>query len=98
MNFQVWGKHEDLLGFEIGVAWTETIEDAAPPSANVRITWQLMFHLDRKAASWPNHPERHIQFTSSPPPSAPPFVEWRLPFGESDPARLIEYLVAHVAR
>jgi len=56
---------------------------------------RIMFHKDPDAARWPEHPETHIQFDA---PQevvrAAPFLAWRLPLGEIDPIRCIEYAVA----
>ena len=54
--------------------------------------WMLGYAFDPKNAS-PTHPLHHIQFLRTT-PSDPPFVNWRLPFGVTDPEAILEYLVA----
>jgi hypothetical protein len=58
--------------------------------------WQLMFHLDPERQAWPRHPLHHIQFTCG--AGLPPFSSWRLPFGEAQPERLLEFIAAHLNR
>ncbi|HSN98383.1 MAG TPA: hypothetical protein VLS89_08795 [Candidatus Nanopelagicales bacterium] len=81
VNFQINGAEDRIQDFELCVVWLE-------PS------WSLMFHLDPKRERWPEHPLHHIQFQ---PPQLcmgiPPFAAWRVPFGESDPVRLLEFIV-----
>lgn len=84
MNFQITGVGEEVTHFEICVAWPDDY------------VWLLMFHNDPKGESWPSHPCHHIQFRGPKGESAAPFISWRLPFAETDPARIIEYLVEQI--
>jgi len=55
----------------------------------------LFFHKDPARANWPDHPEAHIQFDAPEDVErAAPFLGWRLPLGEVDLVRCLEYLVA----
>ena len=55
----------------------------------------LMFHKAPDTARWPDHPEAHIQFEAPDEAvRAAPFLAWRIPLGEIDPIRCIEYAVA----
>jgi hypothetical protein len=84
LNFRIRGQGETVTEFEFCAAWPDS-------------GWQLMFHHDPERAAWPRHPERHLQLgwpTAA--VGAAPFRDWRLPLGEHDPLRLLEYLVEHV--
>ncbi|HYO51186.1 hypothetical protein [Archangium sp.] len=85
LNFQIRGKGESITDFEMCVAWP-------PFEASF---WQLMFHLDPERQAWPRHPLHHIQFTCG--AGLPPFSSWRLPFGETQPERLLEFIAAHLS-
>ena len=55
----------------------------------------IMFHKDPDAAQWPDHPEVHIQFDAPDEAvRAAPFLGWRIPLGEINPIKCIEYAVA----
>lgn len=86
LNFQIKGQAEAITDFEMCVAW--------PPFDTP--FWQLMFHLDPEREAWPHHPLQHIQFTCG--HGVPPFANWRLPFGELQPERLLEFIAAHLIR
>ena len=84
LNFRIQGAAEAVAEYEICAAWPDR--------------WRLMFHLDPKQEVWPGHPRHHIQLASpNEQPSLPPFLPWRIPFGEVQPERLLEYLVTYVA-
>ena len=97
LNFQINGREEEILAFEICVAWIVPGSSETTPPRPDMLSWTLMFHLDPERESWPTHPKHHIQFAAGSNPGAPPFTGWRLPFGDTDPVHLIEYLVARVA-
>ena len=84
LNFQVVGAAEQMTQYEFCLAWPDG--------------WRLMYHWDAKQSAWPHHPEYHIQFESPRTATAPlpPFVDWRLPYQESQPERLLQYLVAQL--
>lgn len=96
LNFQIAGEGEKLSSYEICLAWPpasgapEGLNSDSPPF------WSLMFHLDPTRVAWPRHPLYHLQMTCGDMTARPPFANWRLPFNESDPSRLIEFLTAHV--
>lgn len=80
LNFQICGSGAEIELFEICVAWPDG--------------WSPHFHLDPERESWPAHPRGHLQFGQA--ESAPPFADWRIPLGETDPVRLLEYLVTRI--
>jgi hypothetical protein len=85
LNFQIVGEGDSIRRYEFCVAWPHG--------------WRLMYHWDPKQAQWPTHPEYHIQFDPPRPntePSLPPFMDWRLPFAEKQPERVLEYLISHI--
>lgn len=84
LNFQVVGTAESIILYEFCLSW---------PSG-----WRLMYHWDKKQSAWPLHPEYHVQFEAPKggEPTVPPFVGWRLPYQETQPERLLEYLIAQV--
>jgi hypothetical protein len=83
LNFQIVGLDEHIERFEICLIWP--------------CGWRLMYHNDPKQAAWPHHPESHIQFQPSPEKTPVPFAEWRLPFAETDPLRILEYVHTHLS-
>lgn len=85
LNFQVVGAEEVAANYEFSLTWPDG--------------WQLMYHWDKVSASWPLHPEHHVQFEA--PKGAivtnpPPFVHWRLPSNENQPERILEYLITQL--
>jgi len=55
----------------------------------------LMFHKSPEAARWPEHPEAHIQFDAPEQTvRSAPFLGWRIPLGEIDPVKCVEYAAA----
>jgi len=55
----------------------------------------IMFHRDPGRAQWPEHPECHIQFeVSDLAVSEAPFLAWRIPIGQVEPLKLLEFLTA----
>lgn len=84
VNFRLVGTTQaGLESYEICVVWPDG--------------WRLMFHQDPARATWPSHPEHHLQFQG---PSGergmPSFHDWRPPFGDTCPKRLLEYIVAQI--
>lgn len=85
LNFQVVGTEEVATKYEFCVAWPDG--------------WRLMYHWDPSGASWPRHPEYHVQFESPKDvmeTNLPPFVGWRLPSAEGQPERILEYLTMQI--
>ena len=83
INFQIVGDRETSTAFEFCVAW---------PNG-----WQLLFHHDPARETWPDHPKLHLQLEPPREPlSLPPFSGWRIPLGESQPERILEYLVRQI--
>lgn len=81
LNFQVVGAAQEATKYEFCLAW---------PSG-----WRLMYHWDQDGTAWPDHPAHHVQFEAPSgdiPIALPPFISWRLPFAETKPERLFEYL------
>ena len=84
LNFEIRGSEDLVAGYSFCVAW-------------VAAGWTLMFHRDPARAAWPAHPEHHLQ-VDGPEASTqrPPFVDWRIPFGETKPERLLEYIASRI--
>ncbi len=88
LNFRIIGRSQGresgIESYEICVVWPDG--------------WRLMFHRDPDQSQWPTHPEHHLQFQSPEGKvgAAPPFCDWRPPFAEPEPQRLLEYIVAHI--
>ena len=84
LNFWIRGDGEIVEAFGFCIAWEGP-------------EWMLLFHRDPARADWPDHPEHHLQFAG--PASLvekPPFMDWRIPFGETGPERILEYIVHQI--
>ena len=84
LNFQINGNGSSITRYEIWLAFPGPEE------------WQIGYACDpANAAS--THPPHHIQFsaaTSAPYKDGAPFKNWRLPYGETAPEKILEFLVA----
>ena len=81
LNFQIALAADKVESFEFSLTWLD-------------LDWTLMFHLDPRQANWPAHPLHHIQFQAPKVcTGTPPFSGWRIPFGETEPDRILMYVV-----
>ncbi len=53
----------------------------------------LLFHHDPDTASWPDHPLHHIHVEANGQTVGESLREIRLPFGETEALRILEYLI-----
>ncbi len=84
LNWQITGGRDGIVRtYVICVAWPG--DDA----------WQLMFHRDPDHEEWPTHALHHLQVAHATRAAIPPFASWRIPI-ETDPYRLLEYVVAQI--